>query len=65
MYVLTYFWNLAVLASHGLNTFTGGHPRDSLSARCGRQADCKLCAWLCRMLDKIDPNHCADEAAGK
>jgi hypothetical protein len=57
-----YLWNLLRLVfSHLPNTVTGGDPEDSLSRRCGRPAACHLCRWLCRLLDKIDPGHCAEE----
>jgi len=33
---------------------------ESISGRCFRRAlkGCRLCHWLCRKLNAIDPNHC-------
>ena len=34
---------------------------ESISGRCWRRImtkQCRLCGWLCRALDKIDPDHC-------
>lgn len=33
---------------------------ETISGRCYRRIakGCKVCYWLCKMLDKIDPDHC-------
>ncbi len=33
----------------------------TISAECGAR-DCKLCSWLCALLDRVDPGHCAKAA---
>lgn len=35
----------------------------TISAECGsRHADCRFCRWVCRMLDWVQPGHCAGAA---
>ena len=34
---------------------------ETISSRCYRRIwtqDCRFCGWLCRQLNKIDPDHC-------
>lgn len=33
---------------------------ETMSGRCYRRkaGGCRLCGWLCKQLNKIDPNHC-------
>lgn len=33
---------------------------ETISGRCWRRKakGCRFCAWLCRMLGRVDPNHC-------
>lgn len=33
---------------------------ETISGRCYRRTakGCRFCSWLCRALNKIDPNHC-------
>jgi len=37
--------------------------RYTVSAECGaRRSDCRLCRFVCRLLDLIDPGHCKGAA---
>lgn len=54
-----YFWNLLVAVDQLANTVAGGDPDETLSSRLGkRRRNCRLCYWLCRLLDRISPRHC-------
>ena len=56
-----YFLNLFLMLDLAVNTVLGGDPRETLSSRMGKQAhegDCRVCAWICSLLDRIDPEHC-------
>jgi len=56
-----YLLNWLIWIDQGLNTALGGDPDETLSSRLGKhRARCRLCDWLCRVLDRIDPGHCAD-----
>jgi hypothetical protein len=57
-----YLFNLALILSHAANTVLAGEPRDSLSTRCGRAGACRLCRWLCKVLDRFDRGHCQEAA---
>lgn len=51
--------NVAVAIDQVGNALAGGDPQETVSSQLGkRQAVCKLCRVLCRLLDKIDPRHC-------
>ena len=41
------------------NTTMNGSEDETISSRAGRHKDDeKWACWLCKLLDKIDPNHC-------
>ncbi|MDO8931477.1 MAG: hypothetical protein Q7U97_03705 [Rhodocyclaceae bacterium] len=43
------------------NAIAGGDPDETISSRAAkRRQTCKACDWLCRILEKIDPRHCAE-----
>lgn len=53
-------WSLAGSYDQLANTAFGGHEDEKISSRAGRERK-KGKRWacvLCRLLDKIDPNHC-------
>lgn len=55
-----YARNVLVAIDQFANALTGGDPDETISSRAAkRQADCRLCRWLCRLLDRIQPGHCA------
>ncbi|ALF01681.1 hypothetical protein CPT_Percy47 [Caulobacter phage Percy] len=57
-----YFWNLLIALDQLLNTLLAGNPDETLSSR-AYKASLKGKAWgciLCKLLDKIDKNHCAE-----
>jgi hypothetical protein len=57
-----YFWNILIALDQLLNTLFLGDPDETISSRAGKYAAQRRgwfpCA-LCRLLDKIDPHHCA------
>ena len=56
-----YFWNLWVALDQLFNTILAGDPDETLSSRMGKNiknGKCVLCKWVCKLLDKIDPDHC-------
>lgn len=55
-----YFFNVGVALSQLGNTLLGGMPDETLSSRMGRTPQCRVCRFICRLLDLIDPRHCAD-----
>lgn len=57
--VKKYFLNLLISFDQLLNTFLAGDPDETLSSRMGKRLEtCRLCAIVCKWLDKIDPRHC-------
>ncbi len=38
-----------------------GGRHETISGRCHLRAmnGCRLCGWLCKALNKVDPNHCS------
>ena len=41
------------------NALLGGDPDETLSSRMGKRlAVCRLCRWICGLLDRIEPAHC-------
>ena len=54
--------NLLYATDLWFNALFLGDPEETISSRIGKKSgrdDCKLCQWICRLLDKIDPRHCA------
>ena len=52
-------WTLAVSVDQTANAAFNGNPDETISSRAGRHVnDEQWACWLCRLLDKIDPNHC-------
>jgi len=57
--VRRYVWNLLISVDQLVNTLFGGDPDETISSRLGKQTDhCRLCRWFCRILGKLDPDHC-------
>lgn len=54
-----YFRRVAVAVDQLINVITGGSVDETISSRMGRKPDCGFCAFVCRILDKLDPKHCA------
>jgi len=59
-----YLWNVLIGVDQLGNALLGGDPDETVSSRMGkilgrRKHRCRVCRLLCRLLDKIDPNHCA------
>ena len=58
-----YLINLVISIDQLVNTILGGYPDETMSSRMGKhlvKKDCRLCKFICRLLNKIDPNHCID-----
>lgn len=56
-----WFWNILISIDQFFNTLLGGDPDETISSRAGkRESNCKLCKWLCKFLNKLDPDHCKD-----
>jgi hypothetical protein len=54
-----YVLNLLISLDQLLNTILAGDPDETLSSRMGKRLEtCKLCAIVCKLLDRIDPRHC-------
>jgi len=54
-----YMWNLLIAVDQAINAVLGGDPDETLSSRMGKQVErCKLCRWVCRLLGKVDRDHC-------
>jgi hypothetical protein len=56
-------WQLAVSLDQLANTVFNGHEDETISSRAGRhsqQDEHRECwaVWLCKVLDKLDPDHC-------
>jgi len=59
------FWkyvkNNLITLDQGFNTLFGGDPDETISSRCGKRVEtCKLCFYLCKLLNKIDNRHCKE-----
>jgi len=55
--MLNYFWRFLIWLDIEVNDKWLGGKRETISSRC-HTSDKKRCKWLCKMLDKVDPNHC-------
>lgn len=58
---MNWLWNFLIWADVQINDKWLGGQAETISGRCyKRQATsgCKLCGLLCRLLDKVDPDHC-------
>ena len=57
-----YLTNLFLAVDLFANALLFGDPEETISSRLGKHQDaghdCKLCDWICWVLDKIDPRHC-------
>lgn len=57
-----YIWEVLIATDRLGNAVLGGSADDTISARCGKKLkkdNCILCKYLCHLLDKVDPGHCA------
>lgn len=54
-----YIKNILISIDQFFNALTGGDPDETISSRVGKkQKSCLFCRFLCKLLNKIDPNHC-------
>ena len=56
------YWvrNILIAIDQLINAILLGDPDETISSRAGKHRNkCKVCDWLCRILDRIDPKHCA------
>lgn len=58
----TYFWNILVSIDQFINTLLYGNPDETISSRAAKARNAGR--WwgciFCRLIDKLDPNHCDD-----
>lgn len=52
-----YIVNIIISIDQFANVLLGGAPDETISSRCSKRGN-KICVLLCKLLDKIDPNHC-------
>ncbi len=60
--IAQYLFNWLHLLDQAANTLIGGDPRETLSARMGRDIEagrCVLCRHACAVLSLIQRDHCA------
>lgn len=59
-YIGKYFWNILVSLDQLVNTLLGGDPDETISSRAAKAKlnNKKWGCLLCKLLDRIDPNHC-------
>jgi len=63
-----YLINWLHLIDQMFNTLLAGDPRETLSARMGRDVlngRCRFCKWICLGLNRIQNNHCAEAWNGE
>lgn len=58
-----YVWNMLIAIDQFFNTVFGGDPDETISSRIGkitanRPKSCQFCVFLCKVLNKIDRDHC-------
>ena len=59
--VCKYFWNVLIAIDQLCNTILGGDPDETISSRAGKkQHDQAWARMLCKLLHKLDMNHCKD-----
>ena len=61
---MQYLENILVSIDQLVNTIFGGDPDMTLSGRFGRAVKenrCVLCKFICKILNKLDYNHCAQQ----
>lgn len=56
--VKRYFWFVLISLDQLLNVLFGGYPDETLSSRMGKRPDCKVCRFMCKLLDLVDKDHC-------
>lgn len=75
MNIGAWLWAVFVSLDQMVNTLTGpvlnrwlepeflfGYPDETLSSVLGknvRRRACRFCTWVCALLQRLDPNHCA------
>ena len=64
VYLKVYLLNLIYVLDLVLNTIFLGDPDETISSRIGKKnrdgRDCRVCQFICKLLDLIDPRHCQD-----
>ncbi len=56
--VKRYIKNIFVSIDQFFNTLLGGDPDETISSRCGKYKHRKICKLICKLLDKIEYQHC-------
>jgi len=56
-----YIFQVLVAIDQLLNTLTGGYPDETISSRLGKNKHkSRVAAFICAVLDRIDPGHCEE-----
>jgi hypothetical protein len=58
-----YIWNILIAIDQLINVLIGGDPDETISSRMGKlimKRKCLLCKLICKLLDKLDSNHCEE-----
>lgn len=62
--VRSYLFNVLIAIDQFGNALLGGDPDETISSRLGKimakRKRCRICRLICWLLNKIDPNHCAN-----
>ena len=53
-----YLKNILISIDQFINTLFGGDPDETISSRCHKYKNRKICRFICRMLEKLDNGHC-------
>lgn len=55
-----WIWNVLIALDQLVNAILFGDPDETMSSRMSkRRSTCLFCGWVCRLLDVLDPGHCA------
>jgi len=58
-----YLYNIFIGIDQLCNAILGGYPDETMSSRMGKRVakgESWLCHFICKLLNKIDKNHCID-----
>ncbi len=53
-----YLKNIFISIDQFLNTLVGGDPDETISSRCHKYKNNRFCRFICKVLDKIEKDHC-------
>jgi hypothetical protein len=59
--MMKYIWNILIGIDQLANAILLGDPGETISSRMGKHLvnkNCKVCKFICKLLNLINPNHC-------